>query len=40
MNDDFLGSVLEFIYRVLILACLVDILQALLKIAKVLECMR
>ena len=40
MNDDFLACVIEFIYRVIVLACLVDILQTLLKIAKVLECMR
>jgi len=40
MNDDFLGCVIEFIYKVIVLACLVDISQALLKIAKVLECMR
>ena len=40
MNDDFLASVGEFIYRVIFIACLVDILQALLKIAKALECMR
>ena len=40
MNDDFLTFVFEFIYKMLILFCLVDILQALLKIAKVLECMR
>ena len=40
MNDDFLGCVIEFIYKVIVLACLVDILQVLLKIKKVLECMR
>ena len=40
MNDDFLGVVIEFVYKVIVLACLVDILQALLKIVKVLECMR
>ena len=40
MNDDFLASVGEFIYRIIVIACLVDISQALLKIAKVLECMR
>ena len=40
MNDDFLAVVIEFIYKVIVLACLVDISQALLKIAKALECMR
>ena len=40
MNDDFLSCVIEFIYKVIVIACLVDISLALLKIAKVLECMR
>jgi len=40
MNNDFLAAVIDFVYKVIVLACLVDILQVLLKIKKVLECMR
>ena len=40
MNDDFPAFVCEFIYKIIVIACLVDISQALLKIAKALECMR
>lgn len=38
MNDDFPIFVIELVYKFMVIACLVDILQVLLKIKKALEC--